>query len=105
MQTLEMIYSYVVLMDYAKSFWALHFTFNKASKKLNRWRSLKISKSSKIELFEGDKVFTHKVICIFGSVLIVRSFKSCQSVKKVSRSWAMSSNNFSCILKRLTQND
>ena len=28
METLEMIYLYVVLMDYAKSFWALHFTFN-----------------------------------------------------------------------------
>ena len=27
METLEMIYLYVVLMDYAKSFWALHFTF------------------------------------------------------------------------------
>ena len=28
METLEIIYLYVVLMDYAKSFWALHFTFN-----------------------------------------------------------------------------
>ena len=28
METLEMIYLYVVLMNYAKSFWALHFTFN-----------------------------------------------------------------------------
>ena len=28
METLEMIYLYVVLMDYAKSFWALHFTFS-----------------------------------------------------------------------------
>ena len=28
--------------------------------------------SSKIQLFEGEKVFSHKSICIFGSVLIVR---------------------------------
>ena len=28
METLEMIYLYVVQMDYAKSFGALHFTFN-----------------------------------------------------------------------------
>ena len=28
METLEIIYLYVVPMDYAKSFWALHFTFN-----------------------------------------------------------------------------
>ena len=27
METLEIIYLYVVLMIYAKSFWAFHFTF------------------------------------------------------------------------------
>ena len=26
------------------------------------------------ELFEGDKVFSHKIICIFRSILIVRAF-------------------------------
>ena len=44
--------------------------------------------SFKIELF-GEKVLSHKIICIFGSGLTVCTFKSCQSVKKVSRSWAM----------------
>ena len=30
-----------------------------------------ISEISKIELFEGEKLFSHKIICFFGSILIV----------------------------------
>ena len=39
-------------------------------KKLIRQR-LYTPESSKIELFEGEKVFSHKIICIHWSVLIV----------------------------------
>ena len=45
--------------------------------------------SSKIELFEGEKVFSHKIICIFWSGLTVCNFDSCQGMKKISMSWAM----------------
>ena len=70
--------------------------FNKWRNCFSKWRlSSKSStesdirlelESSKIELFGGEKVFIHKKVWIFGSVLIVCvHFESCQSVKKASR--------------------
>ena len=69
--------------------------FNKWRNCFSKWRlSSKSStdmrlytlESSKIELFEGEKLFIHNIFWIFGSVLIVCvHFESCQSVKKASR--------------------
>ena len=52
----------------------------KLNKSLKNWTPLCTPESFKIEMFEGEKVFIHKII--FGSGLI----ESCHSVKKVSRS-------------------
>ena len=54
METLEMIYLYVVLMDYAKSFRALHFTFKlvNRSKTFFSWKG-----TSKLEMFCRRCVF------------------------------------------------
>ena len=60
----------------------------------------KLNKSSKDSTWKlrQNCLKVRKVFCILGQFWLC-ACKSCESVKKVSRSWAMSSIKFTCIIK------
>ena len=58
------------------------------------------TESSKIELFEGEKVFSHKIICIFVSDLTVCVLlKAVRAWRKFEGVWQWHCNKFTCMIK------
>ena len=79
------------------------FKLNKLSKISTAWdwtQRLNTLESSKIELFKREKVFSHKIICIFGSVLticvLLKAVKVWRKFQEVGRWHCI---KFTCMIK------
>ena len=81
----------VIILLMAKLFFKMGTIFLNLTnhQKTHQIETVHTRKLYKIELFEGEKVFSHKLLCIFGPGLTVQYVESCQSMKRASRSSAM----------------